>query len=221
MLPEVAVSELPAGTARSWPSLVAADAAAPAAVVCVADSPTKPSAASDPSAEAGVAVVAAVAGAGPRAASFGAFFVLMPPSCRWTSPGLTRPRRGSPSGAGPYTWTGRWRQGPRRRNVAAEPPVGPDRAGPDPRAPARPAFRGRLLIPATGDTASGCAAALAVGYPHADFDAEVEEHPVDDPRLSGTWGPVIYRIVLTARRPAREGSARLEITAARRIRNVS
>jgi hypothetical protein len=115
---------------------------------------------------------------------------------------------------------GRWRQGPRHRSVAAEPPVGPDRAAPDPAHRPRPAFRGRLLIPATGDTASGWAAAPAVGHPHADFDAEVEERPVDDPRLSVTWGTVIYRIALTPRRPAREGWARLEISAARRIRNL-
>ena len=72
--------------------------------------------------------------------------------------------------------------------MAAEPPVGSDRAAPDFAHRPQPTFRSRLLIPATGDTASDSAAALAVGCPHPDFDAVVEERPVDDPRLSATWG---------------------------------
>jgi hypothetical protein len=61
MLFEVAVSELSAAAARSWLSPVAAGAAEPAAVVCVAASPY-PGAALDPSA------ASDAAGAGPGAA---------------------------------------------------------------------------------------------------------------------------------------------------------
>jgi hypothetical protein len=76
----------------------------------------------------------------------------------------------------------------------------------------RSASPGRLLIPAAVDeAATDGAAALTISYPAVGFDAQIEERAVDDPRLSATWGPAVYRIILAARRPAREGSARLEI----------
>ena len=40
---------------------------------------------------------------------------------------------------------------------------------------------------------------------------DIEERPVDDPRLAATWGPQIFRIVLAAKHPARQGTAHLEI----------
>ena len=74
---------------------------------------------------------------------------------------------------------------------------------------------GRLLIPAravgSGNAGHQGGAGLAVDYPHAGFDASIEERPVGDPRLSATWGHSIYRITLTARRPASEGSCHIEI----------
>jgi hypothetical protein len=86
------------------------------------------------------------------------------------------------------------------------------------RQPRPTAVAGRLVIPAS-DTASGSAsddgeAGLAVDYPHAGFDARIEERPVGDPRLSATWGRSIYRITLAARRPASEGSCHIEVGAA-------
>ena len=76
-----------------------------------------------------------------------------------------------------------------------------------PRRP-RPGSLGRILLAADdGD--------LAIGYPDTDFAASIEERPVADRQLAATWGPVVYRIVLTARRPVRRGGARLEITADR------
>jgi hypothetical protein len=71
----------------------------------------------------------------------------------------------------------------------------------------RLAAAGRLMIPAHDDN-------LAIGYPQADFDAGIEERPVDDPRLAATWGPRVYRITLTARQPGRRGTLHLEIGAA-------
>ncbi len=62
------VCGLPAG-ASSRLSPLGTCAAAPAVVVCVAASPTMPSAASDPSAGAGVEGAAAVSGAGPEGVS--------------------------------------------------------------------------------------------------------------------------------------------------------
>jgi hypothetical protein len=66
---------------------------------------------------------------------------------------------------------------------------------------------GRLVILADDDD-------LAIDYPQADFDAGLEERPVDDPRLAATWGPRVYRITLAARRPGRRGTLHLEIAAA-------
>jgi hypothetical protein len=66
---------------------------------------------------------------------------------------------------------------------------------------------GRLAI--AGDDSS-----LIIAYPHADFDAGLEKRPLDDPRLAATWGPRIFRIVLAAKHPARQGAAHLEITKA-------
>ena len=54
-----------------------------------------------------------------------------------------------------------------------------------------PVAPGRLAI--AGDDSS-----LIIAYPHADFDAGLEERPLDDPRLAATWGPRIFRIVLAA-----------------------
>ncbi|HEX2819728.1 MAG TPA: heparinase II/III family protein [Streptosporangiaceae bacterium] len=71
-----------------------------------------------------------------------------------------------------------------------------------------PVAPGRLVILADGDN-------LAIDYPHADFDAGVEERPVDDPRLEAIWGPGVYRIMLTAKHPASQGTAHLQISAAR------
>jgi hypothetical protein len=65
---------------------------------------------------------------------------------------------------------------------------------------------GRLVLDGAGQ-----GRALAVGYPHADFDASIEERRLDDPRLTAAWGPVIYRIALAACRPAAQGAAHLEI----------
>jgi Heparinase II/III-like protein len=74
--------------------------------------------------------------------------------------------------------------------------------------PPRPGSLGRILLAADdGD--------LAIGYPDADFAASIEERPLADRQLAAIWGPVVYRIALTARRPARRGSARLEIAADR------
>jgi hypothetical protein len=70
-----------------------------------------------------------------------------------------------------------------------------------------PVAPGRLAI--AGDDSS-----LIIAYPHADFDAGLEERPLDDPRLAATWGPRIFRIVLAAKHPARQGAAHLEITKA-------
>ena len=70
-----------------------------------------------------------------------------------------------------------------------------------------PVAPGRLAI--AGDDSS-----LIIAYPHADFDAGLEERPLDDPRLAATWGPRIFRIVLAAKHPARQGTAHLEITKA-------
>jgi hypothetical protein len=64
---------------------------------------------------------------------------------------------------------------------------------------------GRVLIPADdGD--------LAIDYPPADFDALIEEHPADDPRLAAIWGPSVYRITLTASSPAGAGTLHLQIS---------
>jgi hypothetical protein len=63
---------------------------------------------------------------------------------------------------------------------------------------------GRLIIPADEGN-------LAIDYPEADFDAGIEERPVDDPRLAATWGPTVYRITLAARHPGRQGTLQLEI----------
>jgi hypothetical protein len=65
---------------------------------------------------------------------------------------------------------------------------------------------GRLMIPADDGN-------LAIDYPHADFDAGIEERPVDDPRLAATWGPNVYRITIAARHPGRQGKLHLEIDA--------
>jgi hypothetical protein len=69
----------------------------------------------------------------------------------------------------------------------------------------RPVAAGRLVIPASGD------GGLAVGYPRADFDAHIEERPIDDPHLAASWGRHVYRITLAAKRPASQGIMRLEI----------
>jgi hypothetical protein len=86
------------------------------------------------------------------------------------------------------------------------------------RQPHPAAAAGRLVIPASGtlsgDTGPDGDTGLAVDYPHAGFDARIEERPVDDPRLAATWGHSIYRITLAARRPASEGYAHIEISAA-------
>jgi hypothetical protein len=66
---------------------------------------------------------------------------------------------------------------------------------------------GRLVIPADENN-------LAIDYPQADFDAGIEERPVDDPRLAATWGPDVYRITLAARHPGSHGTLHLEIGAA-------
>jgi hypothetical protein len=63
-------------------------------------------------------------------------------------------------------------------------------------------------------------------YPQADFDADIEERPVDDPRQAATWGPRIFRVVLAAKRPASQGhcspgdnpSARVPIGGARALK---
>jgi len=72
---------------------------------------------------------------------------------------------------------------------------------------------GRLVLPASEG------AELAIEYPWADFRADIEEKSVDDPRLAATWGPRVYRITLAVRRPAAQGSAHLEISAAGRRRD--
>jgi hypothetical protein len=85
------------------------------------------------------------------------------------------------------------------------------------RPPLPAAVPGRLVIPAPDSTDPGAgkdgAVGLAIDYPQADFDAHIEEHPVDDPQLAVTWGPNIYRITLAATQPASQGAAYLEISA--------
>jgi hypothetical protein len=66
---------------------------------------------------------------------------------------------------------------------------------------------GRLVIPADENN-------LAIDYPQADFDAGIEERPVDDPRLAATWGPDVHRITLAARHPGSHGTLHLKISAA-------
>jgi hypothetical protein len=55
---------------------------------------------------------------------------------------------------------------------------------------------------------------LVIDYPQADFDADIEERPIDDPRLAATWGPWVFRIVLAAMHAASQSTAHLEITQA-------
>jgi hypothetical protein len=74
-----------------------------------------------------------------------------------------------------------------------------------------PVAPGRLVI-AAADQDRG----LAVSYPHADFDAVIEERPVDDPVLAATWGRCLYRIMLAARHPVARGAAHVEISVAGR-----
>ena len=71
----------------------------------------------------------------------------------------------------------------------------------------RPASHGRLGIAADDSD-------LVIDYPLEDFDADIEERPIDDPRPAATWGPRIFRIVLAATHPASQGTAHLEITQA-------
>jgi hypothetical protein len=66
---------------------------------------------------------------------------------------------------------------------------------------------GRLMIAADDGN-------LAIDYPHADFDAGIEERPVGDPRLTATWGPSVYRITFAARHPGSQGTLHLVIEAA-------
>jgi hypothetical protein len=68
----------------------------------------------------------------------------------------------------------------------------------------RPVGPGRLGI-ATDNSK------LLIDYPQANFDVGIEERPVDDPRLAATWGSRIFLIVLAVERPARQGTAHLEI----------
>jgi hypothetical protein len=71
----------------------------------------------------------------------------------------------------------------------------------------RPVAPGRLEIVVDENS-------LVIDYPQADFDADIEERLIEDSRLAATWSPRIFRIVLAARHPARQGTAHLEITQA-------
>lgn len=66
---------------------------------------------------------------------------------------------------------------------------------------------GQLLVP-------GHDRDLLVRYPPGIFDVRVEERLVSDPRLEATWGPLVWRVALTANRPGRQGAAHLDMTAA-------
>jgi hypothetical protein len=68
---------------------------------------------------------------------------------------------------------------------------------------------GQLVIPAAEDEAGR---GLVLGFARADFDAEIEERPVGDPRLAAVWRTSVYRIALVARCPGRQGRLHLEMT---------
>lgn len=54
---------------------------------------------------------------------------------------------------------------------------------------------------------------LAIDYSQGDFEAEIEERLIDDPRLARNWGRQIYRIALVATRPTSQGALHLEVRA--------
>jgi hypothetical protein len=54
---------------------------------------------------------------------------------------------------------------------------------------------------------------LLVTYPAEALSARVEEVPVEDSRLVPIWGERVYRVVLEAKRPAREGGWTLTMSA--------
>jgi len=129
---------------------------------------------------------------------------------RWWQRTVRLERRGGPGGRGRVLVEDAWdlNHDPERvvvHLIASRPPRTGGNTAPTP--PAGPAGPGRLLIPADdGD--------LAIGYPDAAFGVTTEERPVADRQLAATWGPTVYRITLAARRPARRGGSRLEISAA-------
>ncbi len=57
------------------------------------------------------------------------------------------------------------------------------------------------------------ARALVLGYDPDALGVTVEPITVDDGRLTPVWGPVLYRATLAVRRPARDGSWRLTMSA--------
>lgn len=71
----------------------------------------------------------------------------------------------------------------------------------------REAADGHLLVPGAGRN-------LKIAYPRETLTATVEQRLVNDRRLGATWGEAVWRATLTARQPARHGSAHLEISAA-------
>jgi Heparinase II/III-like protein len=75
---------------------------------------------------------------------------------------------------------------------------------------------GQLVIPAAYevDPADSAGRGLVLGFARADFDAEIEERPVGDPRLAAVWGASVYRIALVARCPGRQGRLHLEMVSA-------
>lgn len=77
----------------------------------------------------------------------------------------------------------------------------------------RPVAPGRLVIAAPDRPAASQnnARDLAIDYSQADFEAHIEQRPVDDSQLASIWGPSIYRIILAARHPASRGTVQVEI----------
>jgi hypothetical protein len=66
-------------------------------------------------------------------------------------------------------------------------------------------------MPLTDGRSSGSG---VVSYDAATFTAAVEEIRISDARLLGTWGPRLYRIVLTATNPQQAGSWSLQLKSA-------
>ncbi|QIQ01916.1 heparinase II/III domain-containing protein [Streptomyces liangshanensis] len=62
----------------------------------------------------------------------------------------------------------------------------------------------------TADVVPADGRGLRLSWDHAAFGARAEPVPLDDPAFTRVWGPVIHRLVLTARRPAGEGGHTLE-----------
>jgi hypothetical protein len=87
-------------------------------------------------------------------------------------------------------------------------------AQPLPVSPGRLVIRAPDRVAASRDDASrDDARDLAVDYAQADFEARIEQRPVDDSRLASIWGPTVYRITLESRHPVSRGAARLELAA--------